>query len=82
MIQFIRIVQCLLEAQLNNQSLLLHKDIDDVQSNNMRIAFRKVSEIATTCQVGHTPTAIKFKKATEGAEHIAAVTPATVRIRP
>lgn len=44
--------------------------------------FLRVSQTATTKKVGHTATAIKFEKATIGAEHIATVTPATVRMRP
>ena len=38
--------------------------------------------MATEIQVGHTAIAIRFKKATNGAEQIAAVTPAMVRMRP
>ena len=44
--------------------------------------FLRVSQIATTTQVGQTARATKFKKPTEGAEQIAIVTPATVRMRP
>lgn len=48
----------------------------------MNATFLSVSQIATTTQSGHTARAIKFKRPTKGAEHIAAVTPATVRMRP
>jgi hypothetical protein len=38
--------------------------------------------MATATQVGQTAIATKFEKAATGAEHIAAVTPAKVRMRP
>lgn len=38
--------------------------------------------MATAIHEGHIAKAIKFMNATNGAEQIAAVTPATVRIRP
>lgn len=38
--------------------------------------------MATAIQVGHTAKAIKFVKATKGAEQMARVTPAKVRMRP
>lgn len=46
----------------------------------MRPTFRRVSEIATTSQVGQTAIATRFENATIGAEQIAVVTPATVRM--
>lgn len=44
--------------------------------------FRRVSDIATATHDGHTDRAIRFKNPTSGAEQIATVTPATVRICP
>jgi len=38
--------------------------------------------MATTTHFGQTARATKFKRPTKGAEHIAVVTPATVRMRP
>jgi len=38
--------------------------------------------MATTTQFGQTARVTKFKKPTIGVEHIAIVTPATVRMRP
>jgi hypothetical protein len=47
-----------------------------------RHTFRKVSDTATATKVGQTTIAIKFEKATNGAEQIFVVTPTTVRMRP
>lgn len=47
-----------------------------------RQTFLSVSQIATTIQSGQTARAAKFKKPMKGVEHIAVVTPATVRMRP
>ena len=47
-----------------------------------RHTFRKVSDTAMATQVGQTAIAIKFEKATNGAEQISVVTPTTVRMRP
>ncbi len=47
-----------------------------------RHTFHKVLYTATATQVGQTAIAIKFEKATNGAEQIAVVTPTTVRMRP
>jgi len=38
--------------------------------------------MATAIHVGHTAKAIRFAKATKGAEQMARVTPAKVRMRP
>lgn len=48
----------------------------------MRQTLRNVSQTATEIHVGQKATTIKLMKATKGAEHIAAVTPIVVRMRP
>lgn len=50
--------------------------------NYLKQTLRNVSQMATATHVGHKATEIKFIKATNGAEHIAAVTPMVVRMRP
>lgn len=47
-----------------------------------KYTFLRVSEMATAIHVGHTAKAIRFAKATKGAEQMARVTPAKVRMRP
>lgn len=47
-----------------------------------KVTFRRVSDMATAIHEGHTDKAIRFMNPTNGAEEIAAVTPAVVRIRP
>lgn len=79
----IKIVQILYDVPpLQLVSLFLFLLLDVGKKVQKTCTFLMVSEMATAIHVGHTAKAIKFAKATKGAEQTARVTPAKVRMRP
>jgi len=73
-------------ARSNNIIINVTKTTSTDSANDIDKTFQqtflKVSQTATTTQVGHTAIATRLSNATNGAELMAIVTPATVSMRP